>query len=57
MGATTYRVMSRFAADNEPGTEGFYVVLTALVLHYRRPPVGKREIEHELARLAAHSRG
>jgi uncharacterized RDD family membrane protein YckC len=36
---------------------GFYVAMTALVLHYRRPPVGEREIERELARLAAHSRG
>jgi hypothetical protein len=31
---------------------GFYVALTALALHYRRPPVDDREIDRELARLA-----
>ena len=31
---------------------GFYIALTALALHYRRPPVGDREVDRELARLA-----
>jgi 2TM domain len=33
---------------------GLYVALTALALHYRQPPVGEREIDAELARLAGH---
>jgi hypothetical protein len=35
---------------------GFYVAMTALVLHYCRQPVGEPEIERELAQLAAHHR-
>jgi len=33
---------------------GFYVALTALVIHLRRPPVDDEEIDRVLARLAGH---
>jgi 2TM domain len=33
---------------------GFYVLLSAMVIHFRRP-VSEREVEHELARLTARS--
>jgi hypothetical protein len=57
----------RLSANDHPGdwspwiiwvalAWGFYVALTALALHYRRPPVGDREIERELARLAGQGR-
>jgi len=31
---------------------GFYVLLSAMVIHFRRP-VSEREVEHEIARLTA----
>ena len=35
---------------------GFYVALTAVVIHLRRPPVDDREIDRELARLTGRGR-
>jgi hypothetical protein len=34
----------------------FYVAASALVIHFRQPPVGESEIDRELARLASHGR-
>ena len=35
---------------------GFYIAVTAVALHYRRPPVDDREIDRELVRLAGKGR-
>ena len=56
----------RLSANDNPGdwspwiiwvalAWGFYLALTALAIHFRRP-INDREIEHELERLTGHGR-